>query len=88
MLTQLEPDDQAEFCGHKEGPSDGNSSIGDGGVDWPDVVHSAQQYKRKKETSSVDGVSPLTLKAQPPQKRQAGVGRRLAFSESADGIQL
>lgn len=62
---------------------DGRDRVGLGGCGEPDM---AQQHlqKRSKDTSSGDGVSPMTLKAQPPRKRRPGVGRQLLFPEPTD----
>lgn len=55
-----------------------------GGNQQPDVIRCAQHQKRKNTTSG-EGVSPMTLQAQPPRKRRPGVGRQLINSES-DGM--
>lgn len=41
------------------------------------VAPTFPSQKRTKDTSSGPGISPLTMKAQPPRKRRPDVGKRL-----------
>ena len=50
-------------------------------------VFLASSQKRAKDTSSGPGISPPTLKSQPPRKRRPGVGKTLHPSPGISGKQ-